>query len=69
MTYKISSDQTTAVDPDYYWKDLATCPRGVDVWLLTKWGKPIGGQFTGQNDVVGWCPKPKIPDWMKVKMK
>lgn len=68
MTHKISSDGTTAVDPSYYWLSLSTAPRGVSIWLLTKYGKPIDGQYTGQSDVVGWCPKPKIPAWMKEMM-
>ena len=68
MNHKISGDGTTAVDPNYYWQSLSTCPRGVSVWLLTKYGKAIDGQFTGQKDIVGWCPKPKIPDWMKEMM-
>lgn len=69
MTYKISGDGTTAVDPDYYFKCLSTCPRGVSVWLLTKYGRAIDGQYSGQKDIVGWCPKPKIPDFMKELMK
>ena len=36
MTYKISDDGTTAVDPDYYWRDLATAPRGMSLGRLTK---------------------------------
>lgn len=69
MTHKISSDGSTAVDPNYYWQDLRTAPRGVSLWLLTKYGKPIDGQYTGQKDIVGWCPKPKTPDFMKELMK
>ena len=68
MTYKLSSDKTTAVDPNYYWQSLETCPRGVSVWLFTRYGKPIDGQYTGQKDIVGWCPKPKVPQWMKEMM-
>lgn len=68
MTHKISSDGTTAVDPSYYWQHLDTAPRGVSIWLLTKYGKAIDGQWLGQDDVVGWCPKPKIPQWMKEMM-
>lgn len=68
MTHKISSDGTTAVDPDYYWLHLNTAPRGVSIWLLTKYGKPIDGQWADQLDIVGWCPKPKIPAWMKEMM-
>ena len=69
MTHKISDDGTTAVDPDYYWRDLATAPRGMSLWLLTKYGIAINGQYTGQTDIVGWCPKPKIPQHIKELMK
>ena len=68
MSYKISGDGTTAVDHDYYWRSLDTCPRGVSVWLLTRYGRAIDGQWNGQEDMVGWCPKPKIPTWMKEMM-
>ena len=68
MTHKISGDGTTAVDPNYYWQSLSTCPRGVSVWLLTKYGKAIDGQFIGQKDIVGWCPNPKIPQHIKELM-
>ena len=69
-THKISDDGTTAVDPNYYWQDLSTCPRGVSVWLLTRYGKPIDGQWDGQDkNVVAWCPKPKIPQHIKELMK
>lgn len=67
--YKVSGDGTTAVDPHYYWRDAPSAPRGVSVWLLTRYGKAIDGQYTGQKDVVGWCPKPKIPDHIKELMK
>lgn len=56
------------MDPDYYWRHLDTAPRGVSIWLYTKYGKAIDGQYTGQNDIVGWCPKPKVPKWMKEMM-
>jgi hypothetical protein len=47
MDYKISKDGTTAVDRDYYWRSLDTCPRGVSVWLLTRWG--LGGRGSTGN--------------------
>lgn len=68
--YKISGDGTTAVDPDYYWQTLDTCPRGVSVWLLTRWGRGIEGSYTlGDTGVVAWCPKPKIPQHIKELMR
>lgn len=66
---KISSDGTTAVDTNYFFQSLETCPRGVGVQLLTIYGKAIDGQWTGQKDVVGWAPYPKVPAWMKKLLK
>jgi hypothetical protein len=58
------------VDQCYYWKHIDTCPRGVSVWLLTRWGRGIEGIYrAGDMDVIGWAPKPKIPDELKELMK
>ena len=48
--------------------DLESCPSNLNVWLLTRFGKAIDGKYTGQQDVVGWCPKPKIPPHLKEKL-
>lgn len=69
MAFKISSDHTTAVSTEFYWMDLDTCPKGISVWLLTKYGKPIDAIYTNQLDVVGWFPKPRIPLTMKEKLR
>jgi len=67
--YKVSDDGSTVVDPNYYYKPIETCPKGVNVWLLTKYGIGVVGNYTGQVDIIGWCPKPKIPSFMKELMK
>lgn len=42
---------------------------GVDLTnIILDSDKAIDGQWNGQTDVVGWCPKPKIPKWMKEMM-
>ena len=69
MTHKISNDGTTAVDPDYYWRSVESAPRGVSIWLLTRHGVGVTGQYTGQSDIVGWCPKPKVPKYIKELLK
>lgn len=69
MTHKISGDGKAAVDPKYHWLDLDTAPKGKSVWLLTRHGVGIHGQYNGQNDIVAWCPKPKIPAHIKALMK
>ena len=65
MTWRISTDGTTAVSKEVQYLPLSECPRGVYVWLLTRYGKAIDGIYSGQDDVVGWFPKPTIPKYMK----
>lgn len=58
-----------AVDPDYYWEHMETCPRGVEVQLLTKWGRGVTGFYDGKDpQFVGWARKPKIPASIKALM-
>jgi hypothetical protein len=70
VVVKISSVSNTAVDQTYYWQGLETCPRGANVWLLTRWGRAVDGIYTpGDFGVVAWCPKPKIPPEIKELMR
>ena len=70
MVVKVSSTHKVAVDQDYFWQPLETCPRGANVWLLTKYGKSIEGMYApGDKTVVAWCPRPKVPEWAKALMK
>lgn len=60
------TNNPAAVDQDYFWLPIDTCPHGVKVQLLGKGGVAIYGQFTGKEDFfVGWAPVPNKPDWMK----
>lgn len=47
------------VDPDYYWRDMATCPRAMKVQLLNPGGVAIHGQYHGEPFWGGWTPLPK----------
>lgn len=69
MTWRISTDGSTAVSTEVEYLPLSECPRNVSVWLLTRYGKPVDGIYTGQSDVVGWSPKPMIPKFMKELLK
>jgi hypothetical protein len=55
-----------AVDPDYFWRAMRTCPRSAKVQLLNKGGVAIYGTFNGELDLknpewLGWAPLPKKP--------
>lgn len=58
-----------AVDHNYFYQPMATCPRGVEVQLLTKWGRSVPGYWDGKDkQFVGWAGRPKIPDSIKALM-
>ena len=57
---QLNGDGTVAVDPDYFWRSIATCPRNVKVQLLGKGGVAVYGTYNGANSFwVGWAPLPK----------
>jgi hypothetical protein len=69
MQVKTSSDRTAAVDIDYEFQPMASCPRGVKVQLLTKHGVAVYGSVGSSRDgFVGWAPCPKVPKWAKELM-
>lgn len=56
-----------AVDPDYFWRAMSTCPRSAKVQLLNKGSVAIYGMFSGTLDAkdlewLGWAPLPKKPN-------
>ena len=64
------STQGVAVDADYFWRPMKSCPRSAKVQLLNKGGVAVYGSFTGTLDAkdpewLGWCPLPKKPKGMK----
>lgn len=56
-----------AVDPNYYWRDMSSCPRRVKVHLLTKGGVAAHGSVTDESigNYKGWTPLPKCPAILK----
>ena len=57
---RVSTDGSTAVDPDYYWnEDMRACPRGVKLQLLGKGGVAVYMEYHGDPFWVGWAPLPK----------
>ena len=61
MTHTTSTDGSTAVDPNYYWQPIATCPLGVKVQLLGKSGVALYSTYR-KNDgfFTHWAPLPKL---------
>lgn len=56
----LNADQTVAVDRDYFWQPMSTCPRGVKCQLLGAGGVAIYASWDGKDDFwQGWAPLPK----------
>jgi hypothetical protein len=64
MTIKTSSDGSTAVDHDYFWRDMSEAPYSVKVQLLSKYGVASYGVVTPMSIETGywthWAPLPKL---------
>ena len=59
MTIEINSANTVAVDREYYWQPMDTCPRGVKVQLLGAGGVAVYGQYHGKDPWwTHWAPLP-----------
>lgn len=61
MNYNTNRDQSVVVDPEYKWRPLDSCPRGVKVQLKTIGGIAVYGIYHGPKDdqyYVGWAPLP-----------
>ena len=59
--YKADSTGSTAVDANYHWLPMNTCPTGTKVQLLGGGGVAVYGQYTGKSDDdfwAGWAPLP-----------
>ncbi|MFM7009713.1 MAG: hypothetical protein ACKO0Z_10345 [Betaproteobacteria bacterium] len=62
MTVEINSARTVAVDREYYWQPMDTCPRGVKVQLLGAGGVAVYGQYHGKDPWwTHWAPLPVKP--------
>ena len=57
----LNADGTVAVDPEYFWRPLDTCPRSVKVQLLGEGGVAVYGMYDGHDKFWKyWAPLPKI---------
>lgn len=60
MSAAFNRDRTVAVDPDYYWQPMGTCPLGCKVQLLGAGGGATYGHCArGDTFWKGWAPLPK----------
>ena len=58
---ELNSDRTVAVDREYYWQPMSTCPRGVKVQLLGAGGVAVYGTFSGKDTWwTHWAPLPVL---------
>jgi hypothetical protein len=58
---RTDSTRTAAVDPDYYWRPMPSCPLGTKVQLLGQGGVAAYGKWNGKDNFwMGWAPLPKI---------
>jgi hypothetical protein len=57
----MTTNQAAAVDPDYFWRPMADCPRNAKVQLLGEGGVAIYSSYDGKdNGWQGWAPLPKV---------
>ena len=55
------SQSKVAVDREYYFQHIDTCPRGVKVQLLGGGGVAVYGNYNGDPFWEGWAPVPSRP--------
>lgn len=66
MTVKLTSDKSAAVDQEYFWRPMQTCPVSTKVQLLGRGGVAVYGSWDGKSDWWrGWAPLPKRPEGMQ----
>lgn len=58
---QIDSTGAAAVDRNYFWQPIATCPTGVKVQLLGAGGVAMYGQYNRRDEFyTHWAPLPKL---------
>lgn len=60
MQLDINAAKTVAVDREYYWRPIATCPHGVKVQLINRmYGVAVYGQYRPKETFwTHWAPLP-----------
>lgn len=58
---QLDSTGVAAVDHNYFWQPIETCPRGAKVQLLGRGGVAMYGEYHGKGDFyTHWAPLPKL---------
>jgi len=61
MTTVTDSTGKVAVDHDYFWQPIATCPHNMKVQLLGQGGVAVYGTYAGGTPFwTHWAPLPKL---------
>jgi hypothetical protein len=61
VPYRLDKSGKVAVDHDYFWQPIATCPRGAKVQLLGAGGVAMYGSYSGKEKFyTHWAPLPKL---------
>jgi len=61
MTTQLDSTGAAAVDHNYFWQPISTCPRGAKVQLLGQGGVAMYGTYQGKETFyTHWAPLPKL---------
>lgn len=55
------SRNAVAIDREYEWQPMDTCPRGVKIQLLGAGGVAVYGTYNGHPFWLGWAPVPSRP--------
>lgn len=66
--FEMAADGAAAVDRDYHWRPMSTCPRSTKVQLLGRGGIAVYASWDGSASYwwLGWAPLPTRPEWMRV---
>lgn len=58
--HEVNTDNTVAVDREYYWRPIAECPLGVKVQLINRrYGVAVYGNHNGKDRFwTHWAPLP-----------
>ena len=58
---QLDSTGTTAIDPNYFWQPIETCPLGVKVQLNSPAGVATYGTLSSKDNFWShWAPLPKM---------
>lgn len=61
MTNIRINPEGVAVDPEYFWQPMGSCPLNTKVQLLNPGKVAVYGKWNGKDNFwIGWAPLPKL---------